>query len=126
MSQIAYSIGRGSGGDATQNVTHCTIHAYVAAVMLTVAIAMPASAQNGTRSKQNDGARWDNGVFRAGDTVRLEPHARFQTDLLLTDHDVQRSRFIVHRSRVLGSTFKVQRSRFGVATLITRDAESEP
>ena len=66
-------------------LSRCTIHAYVAAALLTVAIAVPASAQNGTRSKQDDGARWDDGVFRAGDAVRLEPHARFQTDLLLTD-----------------------------------------
>jgi hypothetical protein len=35
----------------------CTIHAYIAAVLLTGAIAVPASAQNGARSKQDNGAR---------------------------------------------------------------------
>jgi len=50
-------------------------------------IAQPAVAQNGGRSKQDAGLRWKDGSLRAGDAVRLEPHARFQTDLLLTDQE---------------------------------------
>lgn len=29
--------------------------------------------------------RWDDGSFRAGDYLRLDPHVRFQTDMLLRD-----------------------------------------
>lgn len=63
----------------------CTIRALRSALVL-VAIAVPALAQNGTRPKDS-GVRWDDGSLRAGDGVRLEPHARFQTDLLLTDQE---------------------------------------
>ena len=45
-----------------------------------------ARAQNGTASTQDpDTIRWDDGAIRFGDAVRLEPHARFQTDLWLRD-----------------------------------------
>jgi Phosphate-selective porin O and P len=67
------------------NARRCTIRACAGALILTVAIAVPALAQKGTRSNQDSGARWDDGAFRVGDAVRLEPHARFQTDVLLSD-----------------------------------------
>ena len=57
-------------------------------VTLTIAAAMaaPALAQNRTSANQDGGTmRWDDGSFRAGDAVRLEPHVRFQTDFLLRD-----------------------------------------
>jgi phosphate-selective porin len=55
-------------------------------VLVTLSAATPTFAQKGTKKTPDPGTiRWDDGVFRAGDAVRLEPHIRFQTDLLLTD-----------------------------------------
>jgi len=67
-----------------------TIERLVNALLVTVAIAAtmmtPALAQNRTNADQDGGTmRWDDGSFRAGDAVRLEPHIRFQTDMLLRD-----------------------------------------
>jgi len=64
------------------------IHRLVFALIVTVSIAAPASAQNGTNAALQDDSgaiRWDDGSFRAGDAVRLDPHMRFQTDMLLRD-----------------------------------------
>lgn len=74
----------------TQSVVRQTIErlAIVPAVTLTImaTIATPALAQNRTNADQDGGTvRWDDGSFRAGDAVRLEPHIRFQTDMLLRD-----------------------------------------
>ena len=58
------------------------------ALLVTMSVAAPALAQNSTNSAQDSGTiRWDDGSFRAGDALRLEPHARFQTDMLLRDPD---------------------------------------
>jgi len=61
--------------------------ALLVTTMITATTAAPAVAQNRTTADQDGGTmRWDDGSFRAGDTVRLEPHVRFQTDFLLRDH----------------------------------------
>src|SRR6266508_4622132 len=63
-----------------------TIERLALALLVTVAVAAPALAQNGTNAAQDTGTmRWDDGSFRAGDALRLEPHIRFQTDMLLRD-----------------------------------------
>jgi phosphate-selective porin OprO and OprP len=86
MIRITSPIGLRPGRPQHQRYTYrCTIRALRSALVL-VAIAVPALAQNGTRPKDS-GVRWDDGSLRAGDGVRLEPHARFQTDLLLTDQE---------------------------------------
>jgi phosphate-selective porin len=70
----------------TPSAIRCTIERLAAALLVTIAIATPALAQNGTHADQDAGTmRWDDGSFRAGDAVRLEPHIRFQTDVLLRD-----------------------------------------
>jgi phosphate-selective porin len=58
----------------------------VCALLVTWSMSTPAFAQNSTNADQDTGTvRWDDGSFRAGDAVRLDPHVRFQTDLLLRD-----------------------------------------
>jgi phosphate-selective porin len=65
---------------------HHLIYRLALALIVTVSMAAPAVAQNGTSAAQDSGPiRWDDGSFRAGDAVRLEPHVRFQTDMLLRD-----------------------------------------
>jgi len=58
----------------------------LAVAIVTLSAAAPAFAQKGTKKSPDPATiRWDDGTFRAGENVRLEPHVRFQSDLLLTD-----------------------------------------
>jgi phosphate-selective porin len=79
-----------------------TIERLALALLVTVAVAAPALAQNGTNAAQDTGTmRWDDGSFRAGDALRLEPHIRFQTDMLLRDQsDSVDDRFDWPRRRI--------------------------
>lgn len=67
-----------------------TIERLALALLVIVVAAVPASAQNSAGSNQEPGTvRWDDGTIRFGDAVRLDPHARFQTDLLLNNSAVE-------------------------------------
>jgi phosphate-selective porin len=62
------------------------IYRLAVALLVTASIAAPAAAQNSTNAAQDSGTiRWDDGSLRAGDALRLEPHMRVQTDMLLRD-----------------------------------------
>src|SRR5262245_9466145 len=73
----------------TTSMARRTIERLSAALAVTLTIvatlATPALAQNRTKADQDGTMRWDDGAFRAGDAMRLEPHIRFQTDMLLRD-----------------------------------------
>ena len=86
------------------SAAHHSIHRLAGALLVTFAIAAPAVAQNSTNSNQDPGTiRWDDGSFKAGDALRLEPHIRFQTDMLLRD-----------RSASIDDRFDWPRRRIGI------------
>src|SRR6185437_11826615 len=61
---------------------HRLIERLAIALLVTVSVAAPVLAQNGTTAAQDGGTiHWDDGSFRAGDALRLEPHVRIQTDM---------------------------------------------
>ena len=90
-----------------------TIERLATAVLVTMALTatmtVSALAQNRTNADQDGGTmRWDDGSFRAGDTVRLEPHIRFQTDMLLRDQSAavdDRIDWPRHRASIEGELF---------------------
>lgn len=77
------------GPHHTESVVCHTIERLAIALVVTMTIlattATPTLAQNRTNADQDGTMRWDDGSFRAGDALRLEPHIRFQTDMLLRD-----------------------------------------
>ena len=86
----------------------------LAVVLVTVCAATPAFAQKGTKKTPQDSGtiRWDDGTFRAGDAVRLEPHLRFQSDVLLTDE-----------TRPVDDRFDWARRRIGVDGVLFKRVE---
>jgi phosphate-selective porin len=83
-----------------------TIERLTTALLVTMTIVAttdaPALAQNRTNANQDSGTmHWDDGSFRAGDAVRLDPHIRFQTDMLLRDEsEAVDDRFDWRRRRI--------------------------
>jgi hypothetical protein len=63
---------------------HAALRSFGAVAAVLLALSLPASAQQSTgKPKDESGVRWDDGSILVGDSVRIDPKARVQGDVLL-------------------------------------------
>jgi phosphate-selective porin len=107
---------------------HATLRTLFASLTVILAIAIPASAQQGGKQKKKDesGVRWDDDSIRIGDSVRIEPKLRVQGDVLLwTSNEPVDDHFSWASRRVGVNGEFFNRLQFQVERAFTDDDDEE-